>query len=148
MDARLINQVLVKLVELYERLLKLAAQQHACVADERTDDLLDVLGQRQGVVEQIVKLEAALRPTKQNWASLADVMPAEQRADAERLMARSRDLLEQITAADNDDAMLLQQRKLNVGRQLAATSTGARVNQRYAASAYGTATPVRVDVSR
>ena len=49
----------------------------------------------------------------------------------------TRQLLEQITAADKDDVLVLQQRKLNLGRQINQATAAKRVNRNYAAAAYG-----------
>ena len=47
-------------------------------------------------------------------------------------------LLEEITVADQHDALVLQQRKLNVGKQINQATAAKKVNRNYAASAYGT----------
>ena len=49
--------------------------------------------------------------------------------------------------ADRNDALVLQQRKLNIGRELGKTQTARVVNRSYAAAAYGTKAP-RMDVQR
>lgn len=149
MQPRLLIDVLQKLVELYERLLKLAALQRDYVQTDQTDHLLDVLTKRAGVVEQVSKLEIALRPTRLNWSDVSQSLDPVLRAQAEELLARTRSLLAEINAADTDDALVLQQRKLDVGRQLAAARTGTRANAHYATNAYaGAGSAGRVNVSR
>jgi hypothetical protein len=65
-------------------------------------------------------------------------MSAESRSRAEELLDESKQLLEQITTADRDDALVLQQRKLNLGRQIHQASAARQVNRTYAAAAaYG-----------
>lgn len=149
MQPRLLIEVLNKLVELYERLLRLAAQQREFVQLDQTDELLDVLTKRAGVVEQITKLEGALRPTRMNWPEVSQSLEASVRTQAEELLSRTRTLLAEVNAADTDDALILQQRKINVGRQLAAARSGTRANAQYATGAYaGAGSAGRVDVSR
>jgi hypothetical protein len=148
MDAKLLNNALSLQAELYERLLKLAQQQHECVQQERTDELLEVLNRRQGVVEQITKLESVLRPVKQDWTNVSKQLDEVSLKLAQGALSKSRDLLQQITAADEDDALLLQQRKMAVGRQLNQARAGSGVNQKYAVSAYVAAPATRMDVSR
>ena len=63
---------------------------------------------------------------------------ADQRSRAEALLAQTRKLLEQITVADQHDALVLQQRKLNVGKQIHQATAAKKVNRHYAAAAYGT----------
>ena len=67
--------------------------------------------------------------------------------EAEKLLAEARVLLARITAADRDDAMVLQQRKLNLGRQIKAAATARAVNRNYATAAYG-ARPSTMDMQR
>ena len=62
-------------------------------------------------------------------------------------MAEARRLLEQITTADRNDTMVLQQRKLNLGKQISAATTARQVNRTYAAAAYGRRQPT-MDVQR
>ncbi len=139
--------VLQKLVELYDKLLKLAELQHVHVAGEQTDELLEVLQLREQVVTQITGIESKLKAVRQQWPTISAGFPEADRALAESLFGQTRELLERVTAADQDDALLLQQRKLSVGRQLTQARDGRRVNQNYAASAYAGASG-NTDVAR
>ena len=123
-------------VEWYGKLLKLAELQHTLVEQERTDDLLVVLDRRQKIVEQLTAIEHRLRPTKLGWHDIATTLEATHRAALESRFAEARTLLAAITQADQDDAMLLTQRKITVGQQLRHVGAGVQVNRRYAASAY------------
>ena len=124
--------VLEEQVEFYRRLEKLAARQHECVQQSDTEGLIEVLEQRKVVVDRITELERELAPAKQEWKRGVEV------GDAEKLLAEAKTLLARITAADRDDAMVLQQRKLNLGRQIKQASAAKLVNRNYAAAAYGT----------
>lgn len=147
MDVEQINTDVSAQIELYAKLLRLAELQHTLIEQERTDDLIVVLQRRQTIVEALGAIEARLRPIKQQWQDIAQVLDAHDRAGLEAKFAQSRELLMQITQADQDDALVLQQRKISVGQQLRRTSSGRVMNQKYAASAY--ATPGgRMDVSR
>ena len=70
-----------------------------------------------------------------------------ERRRAETSLAETRRLLEEITAADRNDALVLQQRKLNLGRQINQASAAKQVNRNYAAAAYGPRQS-RMDISR
>lgn len=135
-------------IEWYGKLLRLAELQHTLVEQERTDDLLVVLEKRQVIVNAIGAIEARLKPTKLNWSATAAELPGEVRSQIEARFARSRELLEQITRSDQDDALLLQQRKISVGQQLRRTNTGQQLNRGYATTAYRGAIGGRMDVSR
>ena len=135
-------------VDWYGKLLKLAQLQHALVEQERTDDLLVVLDRRSKIVEQLTLIEGRLRPVKMEWHEIAPTIDVESRATIEARFAAARDLLAQITQSDQDDALLLQQRKLAVGRQLQRTTVTRQVNRGYAANAYGNNVGGRMDVSQ
>jgi hypothetical protein len=123
-------------VQCYRRLAKLAELQHVHVQQEQTEALLDVLRTRQGVLDEIAVLEQTSAPARQQWNSYTQGLSPSQRDHAESLLAEARRLLEEITSADRNDALVLQQRKLNVGRQINKTKSAQQVNRRYAA-AYG-----------
>jgi hypothetical protein len=123
-------------VSCYRRLAKLAELQHVHVQQEQTEALLDVLRIRQGVLDEIAALETIILPARQNWNEYTGELTAPARLNAENLLAETRRLLEEITSADRNDALVLQQRKLNLGRQINKTKSGAQINRRYAA-AYG-----------
>lgn len=134
-------------VECYLRLAKLAAAQHEFVQQGQTEELLDVLKQRQVILDQVASHERTIAPAKRQWAVfLAGLAPA-QRARAETLLAETRGLLEQITTADRNDALVLQQRHLNLGRQISQAGAAKSVSRNYAVAAYGSR-PARMDVQR
>ena len=83
--------------------------------------------------------EQMIGPAKQHWSDyLGSARTRRPRGRAETLLAETRRLLEQITAADRNDALVLQQRKLNLGRQIHQATAARQVNRNYAAAAYGT----------
>jgi len=128
-------------VDCYRRLSKLAELQHEHVQQERTESLLEVLTLRQQVLDQLAALERVVAPVKRQWNEyLATLAPAACE-EAERLLAETRRLLEAITAADCNDVLVLQQRKLNIGRQISQAASARQVNRTYAAAAYGRRAP-------
>ena len=128
-------------VDCYRRLSKLAALQHDHVQQGRTEQLLEVLGQRQEVLDSLAALERVVAPAKKQWQQYVASLPGGARAEAEDLLAETRRLLEAITAADCNDVLVLQQRKLNLGRQISQASNARQVNRTYAAAAYGKRAP-------
>ncbi len=131
----------------YQKLAKLAELQHQHVQKGETDELLNVLQRRQEVLDQISAFEKVIVPAKRAWAEYLATLTDEQRLTAETLMGETRRLLEQITAADRNDTIVLQQRKLNLGKQINKTTAARAVNKTYAAAAYGTPRP-RMDIQR
>jgi flagellar biosynthesis/type III secretory pathway chaperone len=141
MDADPILDALERQVGCYRRLAKLAELQHEHVRQSKTEELLSVLGQRQRVLDQVASLEQAILPAKRRWSDYLGGLPADRRDRAEGLLFESRQLLEQITTADRNDALVLQQRKLEVGRALRQAAAARQVNRRYAATAYAGRAP-------
>jgi hypothetical protein len=131
----------------YQRLAKLAQTQHDHVQNSRTEDLLLVLSHRQEVLDQIADLEQSIGPVKKRWAEYLAEQPADQRAQAEELLAETRRLLEEITTSDRRDALALQQRKMNLGREINQTAKARVLNQNYAHAAYGRR-PAALDIQR
>ena len=149
MDTRTIVSDCCEQVDWYGKLLKLAQLQHALVEQDRTDDLLVVLDRRTRIVEQLSAIEGRLRPIKSEWHAIAGTIDTNSRATIESKFAAARELLAQITQSDQDDALVLQQRKLAVGRQLHRSTVGQKTNRGYAAiNAYGNDVGGRMDVSQ
>lgn len=140
-------EALAEQVGCYRRLAKLAQIQHEHVRQSRTEQLLDVLKARQEVLEQISNQERVVGPVKRQWPEYLAALPGAERGKAETLMAETRTLLQQITAADRDDALVLQQRKLSLGREINRTTTARQVNRNYVTAAYGRPRS-RVDVQQ
>ena len=134
-------------VACYRRLAKLAELQHVHVQQGQTEELLDVLQKRQEVLNDISRLEAVVGPQKRRWSVYLSEIDSADRVRAESLLAETRRLLEEITGADRNDALVLQQRKLNLGRQINQASAAKQVNKSYAAAAYGNRQS-RMDISR
>jgi hypothetical protein len=124
-------------VELYRKLAKLAEQQHVHVAQEQTESLLEVLMQRQRLLDALGGLERVVAPIRREWQAFVSKLSPSLRARAEAAMSETRRLLEQITTADRNDALVLQQRKLNLGKQINQARAARQVNRNYAAAAYG-----------
>lgn len=127
-------------VACYRRLAKLAEQQHELVQQGLTEELLQLLTLRQTELDQLSAHERVISPAKKAWQPYLAKLAAMERGRAEALMTETRLLLERITAADRNDVLVLQQRKLNLGRQIGQASAGRVVNRAYAASAYGAKT--------
>jgi hypothetical protein len=142
-----ILEALERQVSCYRRLAKLADQQHEHVRQSRTEELLAVLSQRQQVLDQVADLEQAILPAKRRWGDYLNGLAEQQRSSAQGLMAESRKLLEQITTADRNDALVLQQRKIEVGRTLRHNAAARNVSRSYTAAAIGRR-PASFDIQR
>lgn len=124
-------------LDCYQRLAKLANIQHGHVRNSRTEDLLLVLSKRQKLLEQIEMLEQTIAPARKDWPHYLSGLSADGRETADALLAETRRLLEQITTADREDTLVLQQRKFNIGRGINQAAAARKFNLSYAAAAYG-----------
>lgn len=121
----------------YQRLAKLSELQHEHVQHSQTDELLDVLGRRQDVLNQVSRLEQSIGPVKRRWSDYTGSLSEELRVKADHLLNETRRLLAEITTADRNDAMVLQQQKINLGRQIVQASQAKKLNRSYTSAAYG-----------
>jgi len=128
---------LAEQVECYARLAKLAQLQHEHVQHSQVEDLLEVLHKRQVVLERVQELEKVIAPAKKQWGQYVQGLLESERETAQSLMTQTRLLLEEITTADRNDALVLQQRKLSLGKQINQATAARQVNRTYAAAAYG-----------
>jgi hypothetical protein len=140
-------QALHDQVTCYQRLAKLAELQHEHVQQSQTEALLELLTRRQEVLDQVSRLEQVIVVAKRRWGEYVGGLRSEQRAQAEKLLAETRRLLEEITTADRNDALILQQRKLNLGKQISQATSARQVNRTYGNAAYG-AQASRMDVKQ
>jgi hypothetical protein len=147
MSDDVIIEFLEGLAGCYRKLSKLAELQHEHVQQNQIEGLLTVLQSRQVLLDEIMKLERAIAPVKREWNDYVGRIDADRRAVAESLLGETRQLLEEITRADQDDALVLQQRKLNLGRQINQATAARQINRNYGVAAYG-ARPSRMDVQR
>lgn len=145
--ADMILEALEEQLNCYQLLAKLAELQHVHVQQNQTEGLLEVLERRQTVLDEITRLEKLIGPAKRNWSDYVLQIETCVREKAEGLLTETRRLLEQITHADQNDALVLQQRKLNLGKQINQTTSARQINRNYATAAYGNRQS-RMDLSR
>lgn len=138
-----VKQALEKEVIQYRRLSKLAEIQHEHIGREDAEGLLQVLSQRQIVLDELAELEKVVAPARRRWQSFLLELSTEMRDSIESLMLQTRQLLEMITTSDRNDTMILQQRKLNVGRQLSKAKIGQNASRGYANNVAGYRKPVQ-----
>lgn len=132
----------------YRKLARLSELQRGYVQQNQTDELIVVLQARAKVLGEIQQLETLVAPLKRNWVELSIGMAEDVRERASAMLVEAKGLLQQITQADQDDVLLLQQRKLNVGKQIQATTSARKINTRYASSAYGAASGSKLNVQQ
>jgi hypothetical protein len=112
----------------YRKLRALARLQRQAVRDGDERKLLAVLADRQEVVDAALALEPDLAAAKRAVPNVPKPI-----ADGLREI---RDLLAAITEGDQQDALLMQQRKAGIGRELRKNIKVGGATRAYAAAAY------------
>ena len=128
-------------LECYQSLAKLANTQHECIQNSLNAELLQVLAKRQQFLQEIAKLQQIVIVARRDWSGFIAGLLEHQRSEAEHLLSETRHLIEQIAASDRDDTLVMQQRKLNVGRKINQAASARKFNRAYAAAAYGQGKP-------
>jgi hypothetical protein len=131
----------------YRKLTRLAEAQREHVQQSHMEGLLDVLRNRQEILDQLGRLEEIVTPAKRRWTEFLDEVESDARSRAEQLLAETRRLLEQIMASDRTDVLALEQRKLNIGKEIKQAVGARQINKTYAVAAYGKRAS-RMDIQR
>ena len=124
-------------VACYRKLARLAEAQREHVQQSHTEGLLSVLRNRQEILDQLARLESIVMPAKRRWSEFLGEIESSARGRAEQMLAETRRLLEQIMASDRTDVLALEQRKLNLGKEIKQAAGARQINRNYAVAAYG-----------
>jgi hypothetical protein len=125
-------RVLDRQRDLYLRLDSLSDTQSGLIRSDQTDALLEVLGRRQQIVDELVRLGEDVAPFIGAWERLAPALPDRHR---EALRARFDEvaaLVDRIAGRDEADRKMLQERCSAAAEQIGGLSRA-----RGAVSAYG-----------
>lgn len=121
-----------ELGSLLARLDSLGESQRELIEDERTDDLLGVLGERSEIVQRIVAASERVDALRRRWDEMAPRLDEESR---ERLRAGLDDLTaiaKRITVRDDQDREMLQVRRDELARRLTGVGAGRSAMNAYA----------------
>ena len=132
----------------YRSLAKMVERQHDYVQNEQTEELMSLLTERQGVLERLNAIADIVTPARSQWSIFTSRLTEDDRKKVEGMLAETKLLLASITAGDERDALVLQQRKHRLGTEIRATGAAKTVNRSYAASAYGKPKFTNVDEVR
>lgn len=121
---------------LFTRLDDLSRRQAGLIESDQTDRLLELLAERQVLVDQIATVNASLEPWRARWSTFINELDAGIR-ERVRLRVEAVSALAQCVAErDEHDRRLLEGRKEAVSVELGHVSRG-----RGAIAAYGTGSP-------
>lgn len=131
--------------DLYSALRGLSERQRSTLGDDRAEQLLDILRQRQDIVSALASLNDELGPYRRNWDAAFNGLPEPQRATVARLHGEINALLRVILKTDQEDAALLAARKGAVSAQLADLG-GARAASAAYARTGSSGAPLSADI--
>ena len=115
----------------------LSRQQAELIALGDTDGLLRVLGERQGVVDEVARLSEELEPLRGVWEAGAASVEAAVRSRITSVVEEIGRLMETIGARDEADSQSLEERRSTVARELGDISRGRGALAAYAAARPG-----------
>lgn len=141
--------VLVSLLEkqraLYGRLCELSRDQAQLIETAQTEPLLELLGHRQKLIDEVTVVNADLEPYRRRWAELWADLGAADRGRVGALVRAVEDSLAEILKRDEEDRKALQTAKAKVSEQIKAVShAGAAVNAYRSGAKPGAGTPAGV----
>lgn len=120
--------------DLCAQLEVMSRRQAELIAAGDTDGLLSVLGERQGVVDEVSRLSEELEPLRGVWERSASMLEPQVRGRVAALVEEIGGLMEAIGARDEADRASLEERRAAVAKELGEISRG-----RGALAAYGAA---------
>lgn len=127
---------LVQLLEhqrvLYRRLRFLADRQRTLVMMEDPEPLLDLLSERQKLVDALAALVAQMAPYRSRWAQLYREMDEGSKRIVTSLLEEVNTSLAAILQSDGRDTATMEARKQRVAEQLASAGDGYRASTSYA----------------
>ncbi len=122
--------------QLFERLADLSDRQGALIDRDDSVGLLELLGQRQRLVDGIAELNATLEPFRARWSAVLASLPEPERDRVNKRLEALSELAGRIAERDEADRIRLQLRRDAVAAELNQISRG-----RGAVAAYGGGSP-------
>lgn len=115
----------------------MSRRQAELIAAGDTDGLLGVLGERQGVVDEVSRLSGDLEPLRAVWEAGSGTLDGAVRGKIAGLVAEIGVLMEKIGARDDADRQSLEEKRAGVAKELGEISRGRGALAAYAAARPG-----------
>jgi hypothetical protein len=134
-DADALAGLVARQRDLYVRLNAQAERQSALITGNEPERLLELLGERQRLIEELSSLNEEMRPYRKNWPALRRTVSARQAQHIEGLLGEVQSLLTRIMAQDEKDAQLLAARRTATAEAMSGVRSGRQAGRAYVASA-------------
>lgn len=135
LDPKRLIELLSQQRTLYLRLQDLSEQQRTLIAEQKPEQLLNILRDRQALVAESAKINTELAPFRKNWKQVYDALPTQLRDSAAALLNDINGMLRLILKEDQQDSALLSARKQAVAKDMRGVASAQSVNRAYAAGA-------------
>jgi hypothetical protein len=135
-EARLV-ELLERQNELYRRLRGLAERQKALVAQDDARPLLELLAERQKVVDGLIALNGALAAYRRNWTERYHRLEEPTRRQVAALLEEANASLGAVLQSDQRDSATLSAKREDLAGRLAVADTGSRASAAYATAGAG-----------
>ena len=139
LDGQRLLKVLDEQHRLYAAMRTLGIRQRKAIDEEKTDDLLRVLAERQGVIDQISRNDGVLDPYREFWDDLAEDLGESEKGDIERRLEELGVLMREITESDERDRKTLELRRDSIASQASGVRRGGAALRAYSDGAKGRA---------
>ena len=122
-DAQRLIDLVGQQRDLYRNLHQLSDQQQEVIAEGRTEALLELLSERQVIVDQLTAINRDIAPLRSRMSEIAQAAPESQRKQLRTLVDDVQAMLQSIIDRDEQDRKTLEASKAKVGQELARTRT-------------------------
>ena len=131
-------------LEIYTGLRDLSRGQMAVIDREAgPEDLLEILGRKQALINELDSLERELRPFKEKWHRVRESLAAEYRTQIEQVVRNMQGILAELLDLEEEGREKLQQQQEEVAEKIREIGKGKQAHDAYAA---GQSRPVRKGV--
>ncbi len=119
---------------LYRRLRQLSDRQKQLVMREDAEGLLEILSERQRLVDGLVGLSGLLAPFRERWSEIYGKLEEPRRREVAELLEEANQSLGSILSSDSTDSATLTARKQGMASELAGYSAAGRATAAYASA--------------
>lgn len=105
-------------IDLYSSLESLSATQQALIEDENSDALLDVLTQRQRLIDRAQRVANDLAPYRERWGELLDALPAFERDTLNAKVHEATRLVDSIAERDERDRRAMEAQRAAIATRM------------------------------
>lgn len=123
--------LLVEQRDLYQRLRDLSQRQRSLVSENRPESLLNILSDRQQLIQALAKINHRLSGYRSNWEDCYARLTPEAQRQASALLEQINLALAEILKADREDTEILSARRFAVSQELSQVGRQQAAGQAY-----------------